>query len=114
MGYCSDVTIGITKVLYLKAILLNNIPKALEDINKMETTDNVYWQIQDWKWYDSYPEIKEILDWFEWCDKESDEAEDNLFHFGALRLGEDYGDSEEWGSPYDFEIYKDHHISSPF
>ena len=114
MGYRSDVTIGITKVLYLKAILLNNIPKALEDVNKKETSHNIYWQIQGWKWYDSYPEIKEILDWFKWCEEESETDETYETHFGALRLGEDYGDSEEWGSPYDFDIYKDHNISSPF
>lgn len=114
MGYHSDVTIGITKVLYLKAVLLNNIPKALEDANKIETNLNVYWQIEGWKWYESYPEIIEILEWFEWCIGESEEAEDNLYHFGALRIGEEYGDSEEWGRPYDFDIYKDHNISSPF
>lgn len=114
MGYRSDVTIGITKVLYLKAVLVNNIPKALEGINKLETEHNIYWQIHGWKWYDSYPEVMEILAWFEWCEEESYSDETYETHFGALRLGEDYGDSEEWGSPYDFDIYKDHHISSPF
>ena len=114
MGYRSDVTIGITKVLYLKAILLNDIPSALVGVNKIETSRDVYWQIQGWKWYDSYPEVIEILDWFQWCEGETESDETHEVHFGALRLGEDYGDSEEWGSPYDFDIYKDHNISSPF
>lgn len=114
MGYRSDVTIGITKVLYLKAVLLNNIPKALENVDKLETTLNVYWEIHGWKWYDNYPEIIEIVDWFQWCEGETETDETYETHFGALRLGEEYGDSEEWGTPCDFDIYKDHHISSPF
>ena len=114
MGYRSDVTIGVTKALYLKAMLLNNIPKALEDVDKIETTNNIYWQNQDLKWYGSYPEIKEILDWFIWCYEESESDETGETNFGALRIGEEYGDSEEWGYPSDFDIYKDHHISSPF
>ena len=114
MGYRSDVTIGMSKVLYLKAVLLNNIPKALENVNKIEITHNVYWEIQGWKWYESYPEIIEILEWFEWCDGKSEADETYETHFGALRLGEEYGDSEDWGSPWDFDIYKDHLINSPF
>lgn len=114
MGYRSDVTIGITKALYTKAMLLDNIPKALEGVNKLESENNIYWQIEGWKWYESYTEVPDIIEWFNWCNEESEADDTHETHFGALRLGEEYGDAEEWGNPSDFDIYKDHHISSPF
>lgn len=114
MGYRSDVTIGVTKALYVKALLLNNIPKALEGVDKLETTHNIYWQIEGWKWYDSYPEVMDIIEWFNWCFDETEEDESDETNFGALRLGEEFGDREEWGDPSDFDIYSSQYISSPF
>ena len=114
MGYRSDVTIGLTKALYVKAVLLNNIPKALENAEKVETDLNVFWQIEGWKWYEFYPDIIEIQAWFDWCIDVMEDDDTNESIFGAVRVGEEYGDSEDWGSPGDLDIYISHYISSPF
>lgn len=116
MGYYSDVTIAVTKELYVKAVLLNNIPNALTCDLKRDTATNVYWQIMGWKWYQSNRVIKEIEDWFEWCEEQSTRTDiDHIVtHYGAIRIGEEYGDRQEWGSPQDFDIYVNHYISDPF
>lgn len=114
MGYRSDVTIGVTKVLYTKAVLLENIPNALKNVTKLETTHSVYWQIEGWKWYDSYPEVMDIIEWFNWCFDETENDDSYETTYGAMRLGEEYGDIEEWGHPSDFDIYSSQYISSPF
>lgn len=110
MGYRSEVYIAVSKELYVKCQLLNNIPKALQGLPEMVTTEDcVYWLIEGWKWYPNYPEVQEIEAWFDWCiENESGESD-----FGAIRLGEETGDIQEWGSPWDFELYVNQSISCP-
>ena len=64
----------------------------------------VKFECQDWKWYDSYQEIRDIEAWF----NSMDDAE-----FGAMRMGEDDNDTETWGQPYDFDICLNRYLSCP-
>lgn len=119
MGYRSDITIGMTKELYMKCVLLGNIPACLAEYKDDEVTTRTgkhYWVVEGWKFYEGYPEVQEIRDWFDWCD-ESKEAQppenDNNPQFGAIRLGEEIGDIEEWGDPGHFDLWINQSISLP-
>ena len=125
MGYRSDIVIAITKELYVKCQLLQNIPKAILEEEMHEKNGNCYWFLSGWKWYDSYTEVQDIEAWFDWCADEDENPSVTLSKndhsyvqavFGALRLGEGYGDSldkQEWGSPREFEIYVRSYINNP-
>ena len=121
MGYRSDIVIGMSKELYTKCMLLNNIPEALNNEQTAIINGTVYWRINDWKWYDDYPEVRSIQDWFNWCTDEevnprTEPTEAGNYpsaHFGALRSGEDVGDFDEWGEPSDFDIYRLSDIDAP-
>lgn len=121
MGYRSDITIAITKELYVKCQLLQNIPAALTGEELVEKDGVCYWLLTGWKWYDSYPEVRAIEAWFEWCDDEVEnpsqpEGSHSIPVFGALRLGERDGnrlDEETWGYPWEFDINVCSYISNP-
>ena len=120
MGYRSEVYIAVSKELYVKCQLLNNIPKwLLDNIECFKTDDAVYFFIEGWKWYNAYPEIQEMEVWFNWCNDE-DENPPTIQHvpiFGAIRLGEGTENSEldveEWGDPGHFDLYVQTSLSRP-
>lgn len=120
MGYRSDVVIGISKELYTKCVLLNNIPSSLKNEDTLNNDLGYYWHIRGWKWYQGYDDVVEIERWFEWCiahDESLCSGEskfDPPTNFGALRSGEEACDFEEWGDPGEFEIYRISGIDSPF
>lgn len=106
MGYRSDVVIAITKELWAQHVLLPHIPDALlgGDVERKHKENAVYFIIEGWKWYDSFPEVQEIQEWL-----------DSLEHdeFGAMRIGEDNNDTETWGAHGDFDIWLSRSISYP-
>ena len=133
MGYTSTVIFGIRKDVYLKCMLLQNIPKCLQQSDNGVTitphNENMYWEIQGWKWYESYPEIQEIYAWFDWLedyeenphkpveyfrDKDNKPIIGNYPAFGGIRIGEDSTDIQEWGYPSDFDLYVSVSIYTPF
>jgi hypothetical protein len=126
MGYRSDITIAITKELYVKCQLLQNIPKALLEEKRSEKNGVCFWFLTGWKWYEEYPEVQAIEEWFEWCADEDENPdqpvnsnpndETEVAVFGALRLGEGDGnglDEESWGSPWEFNIHVNNVINNP-
>lgn len=106
MGYRSDVVIGITKELWVEHQLSPSIPDALfsDDVDRYIKDVAVYFVIQDWKWYQSYPEVQAIESWLE-----------KLVYgtFGAMRIGENDDDIETWGDPGEFEIWLNRSIDHP-
>lgn len=133
MGYRSDVVLAVRKDVYLKCQLLQNIPKCLHenshDVSLQAHGNAMYWEIQGWKWYDSYPEIQEINAWIEWLEDEEENPpeqvelrrdKDNkpiytdMASFGGIRIGEDSTDVEEWGCPSEFDLYVCTSISRPY
>lgn len=115
MGYRSDVRFAMRKEQYLNCQLLNNIPSAIKKLTPIICGDALYWEINDWKWYDSYPEVWEINQWFQWLEEENDlRGKGKLGIFGGMRIGEDDGDVQYWGYPGDFDIYLSRAISVPY
>jgi acyl carrier protein phosphodiesterase len=95
MGYRSEVAIAIIKD-YATEELLN----LLADADEKKESYTTYLFKYDWvKWYEDFPEIRRIMEILEGI---------NSKHWGFIRLGEDYGDMEELGSPYahGIELYR--------
>ena len=123
MGYTSTVVIAVRKDTYLKCQLLQNIPRALMELRAEPYGDAMYWEIAGWKWYQDYSEIQAIEAWFDWlADEDENPPPMETFNgkefqvpvFGALRMGEDMGDTQDWGDPSHFDIYPNQSISVPF
>lgn len=129
MGYRSTAKFAVRKDVYLKCQLLQNLPSVLQELEAVPYNDCLYWEIESWKWFSSYPEVAEMESWFEWLEDETENPptkierfrdKDNLpvysehAAFGAIRLGEDPGDIQEWGSPNDFDLYVASCINSPY
>lgn len=104
MGYRSDLVIGIRKSVLAQDLINPTIPSIVKELSTASTDEAVYYFIEQWKWYESYPDIREIEAWFDSMDYED---------FGAMRIGEDDNDIQTWGSPYEFEIYLSRTISAP-
>ena len=119
MGYVSDVRFAVRKDIYLKCQLLQNLPAPLAEFEATPYEDSLYWFIGGWKWYQSFPDVQAMENWFSWlADEEENPPEKNKHGhekaaFGGIRVGEDYGDVETWGTPGDFDIYVNTVIDSP-
>lgn len=115
MGYRSDVRFAISKEQYLKCQLLDNIPSAIKELTPITCDNALYWEINSWKWYESYPEVQQIEEWFEWLDEENYlQQNGGSAVFGGMRIGEDDNDTQYWGYPSDFDIYLSRSISVPY
>ena len=111
MGYISQVIIGIEKTQYVEsALITQTLPKLLRDFQPRAWGDVMYWEIPEIKWYDDYPDIAECVKFFEMLDSLPCKNEQP---FGAIRIGENNDDTEEWGSPHQFEIYVSRDICYP-
>lgn len=94
MGYRSQVAIAIKTKIYHKHE--NELREAMKDCDALLKTEIAY--VISWeyvKWYDSYPSVSSIEAVLAKLDEED---------YGYLRIGEDSGDVEEKGSPWDFDI----------
>ena len=109
MGYRSNIIIAINKEVRARHLITNEIPACLTNDDSVikeadERTGNLYFKIEDWKWYSTYPEIQAIEKWFESMQEHE---------FGAMRMGEDDDDTQRWGEPYDFDICLNRYLSCP-
>jgi len=85
MGYRSDGAIYLPQKAYF--LLPDKLKQDLKNNwHKDENIENV-WNFYDWKWYDSFDDIK---DWENFMRKLNDAEEEYDF----IRLGEDINDSE--------------------
>ena len=106
MGYRSDISITfdpepLNKVRFMFPERIHEeIQKVLkEDYPEGLKGDNYYIvRLEGWKWYEDYPEVKAIISFLQNLPEES-------YHFH--RLGEEYGDYEEWGT-FEDDMYPDH------
>ena len=109
MGYYSEIVIAVRKEILSEDLVYPVIPKELRNTTHQVIGDAVYWYIPSCKWYESYPEIAEILEFFELLNERGTRPP----WFGAIRVGEDANDVETWGNPYDFDIYTVQYINFP-
>ena len=106
MRYRSDIVIAVEQVVVARNLLTQEIPKSVlecfvrKDENQL-TSPVSYYHLTGWKWNTYYPEAKAIEDWFASMEDEE---------FGAMRMGEEMGDIEIWGSPSEFSIFANQFI----
>ena len=105
MGYRSDLTICIDEPHVLKATfdnhkgfksllrLAENEPEHVKVEGK--TPNHIIYQIYEVKWYDSYEEVSDITEFLDSLPANG---------FGGYRIGEDDGDIETIGSPWEYEM----------
>ena len=104
MGYRSDVVFALSKKAFFKYGLLLKKLSFIEDNHDARlVSDNgdVYFRINDIKWYDSDPDIAN----FDALLAEIDSDTDSEVLYGFMRLGEESGDVEEKGYCHEFDIY---------
>lgn len=109
MGYHSKVVIAVHKRVLAESLITGlGIPEGLEQADSIVETDIAkYWHFYDCKWYSTNPYVAEIEGWLmELGEMDTIELPGGFFSapYGALRLGEDSSDVEEWGSPYSYGI----------
>lgn len=94
MGYRSQVVIGFKKTAFFKNV--GDSAESFKDCDLIsESEDNVIFIWEDVKWYDSYKDVQEITAVIRKC------ADDE---YGFVRIGEEDGDIEKLGEPWEFEI----------
>lgn len=101
MGYRSKVVIGMTRKFYNEH--KEQVTKLLEHSEVIDNIDKLYFVYDYIKWYSSYPEVANIIDF----------VSSNSDDICLLRLGEELGDVEEIGSCYEFDLYVNQDIVIP-
>lgn len=104
MGYRSNIVIAVSAKILAEHLISPCIPEDLLEKEHVDIKGSRYWILEGWKWYDRYPEIREIEAFFDNLD-DSD--------FAAIRIGEDVDDIQTWGNPSDYGIYVHTSISYP-
>lgn len=99
MGYRSDVVLAISRECWLREQLKQTLPKELASWDE-HTDCGTYlrWFDPGIKWYPDFHEVSVIEKWL-------DTLDDNDEHYAFMRMGEEFGDIDERGSPYSFGIY---------
>lgn len=107
MGYLVDIVIAVDATILSEDLINPIIPKCLKKEAYKKIDKVIYWNFENWNWYDSLPECQELEDFFNMLDS----REENCF--GAVWIGTDYQDIKSWGYPGDYGIDITCIISSP-
>ena len=104
MGYRSQVTLAIKKDFYDDLIVLNHkLPDLIIGSTIINKPDVVIFNWDDIKWYESYPEISEVINFMEFMDNHS-ELNNIPPLYGFMRMGEEYADFDSLGEPYEYGL----------
>ena len=104
MGYRSEVVIALTNALNASSPLPPWVEEQSNDVIIGEKY--TIFVINSIKWYpELFENVKAVEDWFSKMD------EFNQDEYGAIILGEDFGDITYHGTPYSFNIYPIQSIS---
>ena len=131
MGYRSQIVIAVAKNIYDHQVIMETVPECLLN-HESEVVEGVadvgeaiFWRLDEWKWYEEYPDVKAIIEWFEMLDQEEELAvlirpkvaaqwgngpmkiyNDDMPPYAMLRVGEEKDDIEERGDPsyYDMDV----------
>jgi hypothetical protein len=103
MGYRSTVVLAVTEAADAKGKLNPLIANLLDSncVKKDIREDGIFYEINEIKWYDSYPHIDAVNKWMDEMEKEAID-EDVPYQF--VRAGEGNNDTEERGN-VEFGIY---------
>jgi len=101
MGYRSQVAIAFDKEVFWKHV--GKDIKHFKDCDLIQQTkESITFLWEDVKWYDSYDDVKSISRVIDRV--ASDESYVDKELFGFIRIGEEDGDIEKVGSPWDFGL----------
>lgn len=123
MSYRSDLVIAVHKQIITEDLINPIIPVALKNEPFCDTELARYWKLEGWKWYESYPEVQEIEAFFNRLDEHElpirtsnvdPTLQFEIGPYGALRIGEDHDDSQQWGDPGEYGVHLKRTIVSPF
>ena len=104
MGYRSQVVIGFDKKAFWKHVGENI--KDFKDCDIIEEgVEAVVFIWEDVKWYDSYSDVTSVMEVFHKVLEDSSGENEEGSGAGLIRVGEEEGDIESLGEPYEFEIY---------
>ena len=100
MGYRSEVLIVSDKEEFnfpLKVLLAAQDMLRYCEVTEDKQTGRTTYVWNDVKWYEGYTGVDAIMEFLH--------SQENDEDFGFIRIGEEDGDIELLGSPYDFECY---------
>ena len=115
MGYRSEVKISISKPAMAYCIVTGVVfPTIFEDAIREKLEFNEVFIFDNIKWYESYPEIKEVGAFLQMLDDAHDEIPplnpDDLPHWALVRVGEDHSDLEISEAAQEHGLYAFHGI----
>lgn len=120
MSYRSDIVIAIHKTIMARNLITNEFPSILKTEAHYQVDNAFYWRLDFWRWDNGYADVKEVEDYFEKLDEEDEvdasDAGDHPYRigvYGAVRVGEDSSDLQEWGTPEEYGISVDISIDAP-
>ena len=123
MGYRSDIIIVVSKKVYMEAFLLGTFPESLKEnwVEKSKDNNAFYFRVEGYKWYDDYPEVREVMDFLgnlepatiTYTGHDGKQSTYEQDQYGFIRIGEEDYDVEILGDPSHFEVYVERTISSP-
>lgn len=113
MGYSSTVAIAYNKKvktdLLLEVLELPPLLKECDDTHENDT--GTYHFFSSIKWYEEYKDVTEVKDFL---DKIENLYPEDPGAYGFIRTGEETWDVDERGQPWDFDLYAETIITSPF
>lgn len=109
MGYRSDVVIALQRHFLARNLVTNELPSFLLEHPHQIINGAAYWNIEQIKWYEEFEDIKEVITYFRTLDAVATPSP-----YGAVRIGENIDDIEEFGEPHEFGIYVERYIDSPW
>jgi hypothetical protein len=114
MGYRSQVYLGVNDTAMKSLLDMCALqPEAFELLfeyhKPQKTKHGVFWDLDYFKWYESYPCVGAIEGWMGDLD-----IEDRDDEYGFYRMGEEFGDTEEQGSSEHFCFYPCQHVEIEF
>ena len=103
MGYYSDVVVVMSKEQWVRETLIGRMPIGiLNEFDSHTSTDSkVIWQTTGVKWNNAFPDVSTVYEWLSAMEQDPDADS----QFGFMRLGEEMGDVETVGWPYEFDVY---------
>lgn len=117
MGYRSDITIAIHKSIIARDLIAPIIPAVLKQEPSVSSQNAVYWQLKGWKWYASYTEVQDLINFFVFLDDEPEIQNDTCSYpfavYGFIRIGENDDDVEEQGEPSVYDMQLERFVSVP-
>ncbi len=107
MGYRSTIAIAISKKAILESLLkIKTLPNAFNTADVFDDSQKNahYWIFESTKWYPTYTTIDAIEKFL---------ATLNDDDYGFIRIGEDQGDVEILGNPWEYDMGAQTIISTP-